>query len=39
MDINLYKLVDLRISRSFKDEFSLSLKDKIDIDLVKNDPY
>lgn len=36
--INLYKLVDLRISRSFKDESSSSLKEKINNDLDKNDP-
>lgn len=36
--INLYKLVDLRISRSFKDELFSSLKDNINNDLDKNDP-
>ncbi len=36
--INLYKLKDLRISRSFKDELSSSLKDNINNDLDKNDP-
>ncbi len=36
--INLYKLVDLRISRSFKDELTPSLKDQINNDLDKNDP-
>lgn len=36
--INLYKLVDLRISRNFKDELSSSLNEKINGDLDKNDP-
>ena len=36
--INLYKLVDLRISRNFKDELRSSLKEKINNDLDKNDP-
>lgn len=36
--INLYKLVDLRISRNFKDELSSSLNVKINGDLDKNDP-
>ena len=36
--INLYKLVDLRISRNFKDELTSSLNEKINGDLDKNDP-
>lgn len=36
--INLYKLVDLRISRNFKDELSSSLNEKINGNLDKNDP-
>lgn len=35
--INLYKLKDLKISRSFKDELTPSLKDQINNDLDKND--
>lgn len=35
---NLYKLVDLRISRNFKDELTSSLNEKINGDLDKNDP-
>ncbi len=37
--INLYKLKDLRVSRSFKDNLSPSLKEKIEKDLDKNEPH
>lgn len=36
--VNLYKLTDLRMSRSFRDELTKEIKDKIDNDLDKNDP-